>query len=181
MTFATLSGKVVTEDPEDKGIHEYNFIHVETSIYKHTTQEQLETCDHGPDENNKCKKCHAVQVSYGDNVPKWIAGSVNLMTMSRGINADLVFPLVAFKGVSAQDAIYNSGIMCERCMNSIAYELGLDNSYPEYGEVWRSVGTSCVCCRDDEDNYTDQYADQLKWNRFKNKIKMKVIKFIGRL
>lgn len=181
MKFATLSGKVTTEDPEENGISEYNFIHVETSIYKRTTQEQLDTCDHDPDENNKCKKCFAVRVSCGENAPRWISGSVNLMTINSGINADLVLPLITLKGLSAKDAVFNSGIMCERCMNSIAYELGLDNSYPEFGEVWRTIGTSCVCCRDEEADYTDQYADQLKWNRFKNKIKTKIIKFIGEL
>ena len=72
MKFATLNGKVVTEELEKDGITEYNFIQIETSIYKHTTQEQLDTCDHDPDENNRCKSMvgarHQVQLDFVEDI-----------------------------------------------------------------------------------------------------------------
>ena len=63
-----------------------------------------------------------------------------------GFSSDLVIAMVK-SGMKFDDAVILSANSCERCMNVLAYQYGLDWGYPYLSEDWYKAGTACVFCR----------------------------------
>jgi hypothetical protein len=123
-------------------------------------EEKVDACEHPEDhiekdlgiidsmEGRTCKSCGGYQSKeQGEPWPeKWEAyGSRPLMTMNMGWQEDLALGLVK-KGFGLSEAIVVAACACERCMNVLADEVGLDWGYPEGSEDWVKCGTSCGLC-----------------------------------
>lgn len=63
---------------------------------------------------------------------------------------DLVLAIVESGDYGLCDSITIASICCERCMNALAHQYGLDWGYPEFGEEWRDCSTSCQFCEDEK-------------------------------
>lgn len=61
-----------------------------------------------------------------------------VLAMATGANGQRQFRLC--------DAILICVDACERCLNSLAHQYGLDWGYPEFSERWRESGTKCEMC-----------------------------------
>lgn len=173
---SNIGGDTVRFDEHGNEYHHYHNIALTETIYKVTSDKDLSECSHTQMDDNKCKNCCAVKTPRG-----WIKGSKEIMVGTSGMYKELIVPMVLFKNMPIDMAMFHSAVLCERCMNSLAYELGLDNSYPEYGIEWLKVGTTCDCCKNENWNYSKKFQTKLRWTRFKNKIKFKIFRFIGAL
>jgi len=123
--------------------------------------DEVAKCDH-PDEHvaatggwvdgvegRECNACGGTQMrNTGQEWPeKWEAyGSRSLGAMEMGWSEDLALGLVD-KGFTLGNAIIVAATSCERCMNTLAYECGLDWGYQEGSEDWEKCGTSCRFCK----------------------------------
>jgi hypothetical protein len=126
-------------------------------------QEDVDACDHPKDwrrvdhgllpqyEGEYCDKCGGSrQRTKGEKWPQWQAsGSRNVMGFEMGWSEDLVLALVSEKGFDLSQAIIAAATACERCMNVMAYEAGLEWGYPWGSEEWKQCGTECDFCRGD--------------------------------
>ena len=146
--------------PEGYDYQHSQFSDLKHSILKIVTQEEVDACDH-PDDY--IRKDHGYDPSYGGQIicdkcggrrekPKgqdwndWRGeGSRDLMTMNSGWSDDLVLEM-GKSGIPLHKAIMIAANACERCMNSLAYEFGLDWGYEEGSKEWRECGTSCDFC-----------------------------------
>jgi hypothetical protein len=117
--------------------------------------EEFMKVDHGiidSMEGRTCEKCGGYQSkNKGEPWPeKWEAyGSRHLMTMNMGWQEELALGLVK-QGFGLSEAIVVAACACERCMNVLADEVGLDWGYAEGSEDWEKCGTSCGLCTDKE-------------------------------
>ncbi len=102
-------------------------------------------------EGRECEYCGGhQQKDEGEPWPhKWEAyGSRDLMSGEMSFPEDLVIAIVKSGDYDLGDAIIISATCCERCMNSLADQYGLDWGYPEYGEEWEEYGTNCEFCEE---------------------------------
>jgi len=77
-------------------------------------------------------------------------GDSLVMTTEASYSEDLVLGLVHRGGYSLGDAITIAGGACDRCMNSLAYAVGLPWGFPQYGREWQNTHTECEWCRQQE-------------------------------
>lgn len=63
---------------------------------------------------------------------------------------DLVLAMANSGDWSLGDAILIVANSCERCMNALAEQYGLDWGYKEYSDEWQKSNTVCDFCREDE-------------------------------
>jgi len=130
-----------------------------TNWLKIVQADEVEACDHPEDwirvdhglidgvEGQTCDKCGGYRSrKVGEEWPKWEAyGSKDFMSGSSGWSEDLALALVK-EGFTLQNAIIVAASACERCMNVLAHECGLDWGYPEGSEDYNKCGTSCALC-----------------------------------
>jgi len=135
---------------------------LETNYLKMTQRDEVDACDH-PEKYRKqdlgiidtmegetCQKCGGYRSrNKGEPWPEqWDAhGSQQMMSMNQGWSEDLALALVK-KGLTLSEAILVAASSCERCMNTLAHECGLDWGYPHKSEEWQKCGTSCRFCED---------------------------------
>jgi len=133
---------------------------VTTNYLKNISQEDVDACahdakymktDHGLIdglEGRTCEYCGGYQSKkVGESWPEKLDayGSKSVMSMGSGCSDDLVLALVD-KGMKLAEAMIAAGGCCERCMNVLADECGLDWGYAEGSEDWEKCGTSCGLC-----------------------------------
>ena len=68
------------------------------------------------------------------------------MVFNSGWQEDLA-QAMANSGIRLHKAILIAANACERCMNALAYEHGLDWGYEEMSEDWKKCGTECDFCK----------------------------------
>jgi hypothetical protein len=66
---------------------------------------------------------------------------------------DLVLALHGKTKFNLQECILIASRACERCMNSLAHQYGLDWGYPEYSDEWFETNTSCKLCNKSEHTF----------------------------
>jgi len=152
--------------PDDGVPKEYKYqvsrfpTQITTNYLRGVTDEDVAKCDHPADymsvdhgiidemEGRTCDLCGGYQSKKkGEQWPEeWDAyGSRPVMSMSSGCQDDLVLAMVR-KGMGLSEAMIAAGGTCERCMNVLADECGLDWGYAEGSEDWKECGTSCGLC-----------------------------------
>lgn len=157
-----MSGDTEPETPpKDFNYQHSQFSDLRHSVLKIVQQEDVDACDHpashvkkdlGMDpaygEGEECRKCGGQREKpVGGEWGPWKAvGSREVMVVNSGWPEDLMLA-IANGGVRPQKAIQISALACERCMNALAHEFGLDWGYPEGSEEWRAAGTECDFCR----------------------------------
>jgi len=102
-------------------------------------------------EGRECSLCHGQQTKdVGEEWPEeWEAyGSRDLLTGHSGWQEDLVLAIATSGDYTLSEAILISANSCERCMNSLAEEYGLDWGYLEGSDEWKKCGTECSFCKD---------------------------------
>jgi hypothetical protein len=122
-------------------------------------QEDVDACDHPEKyveadlgiidtmDGQDCKECggHRERMKGGE-WSEWEAyGSRDVFSMNMGWSEDLALALVR-QGFGLSEAIVVAATCCERCMNVLADECGLDWGYPEGSEDYEKCGTSCAFC-----------------------------------
>ena len=103
-------------------------------------------------EGRECKRCRGTQTrTTGTAWPtKWDAnGSVTICGGSMGWNNELVTEMVR-QGKTAVEAILISAIACERCLNVLLHQYGLQGGYAELSDDWIRARTVCDFCKDME-------------------------------
>ena len=73
-----------------------------------------------------------------------------IMSGEASYDASLVLALVQRAGYPLFDAITIAAEACCRCMNSLAYAVGLPWGFPQYGREWQNTHTECEWCRQQE-------------------------------
>lgn len=159
--YPDLSGETEPETPP-KG-YDYQvsrFSDLRENVLKIITPEDVAKCDHpaeyrrkdhGMDpsygEGEKCDKCGGYREKpVGKNWSDWKSGgSRDMMVMNMSWSEDLV-KAMADSGISLRKAIILAATACERCMNALAHEFGLDWGYPEFSDEWHKCNTSCEYC-----------------------------------
>ncbi len=131
----------------------------------------VEACEHpkaairnsGPwDESphsRKCRKCGGTQEIKEDGTwsAAWNAyGSQEIMSGNSGWSEDLVLAIVTAQArppghphMSLGEAILVAASACERCMNTLANQYGLDWGYEYMSDDWKKCGTECTFCEHD--------------------------------
>jgi len=132
------------------------------NMLKIVQADEVEACEHPEDsvqptggwvdgvEGRECKACGGTQMrNTGQPWPdKWEAyGSRSMGAMESGWSEDLALALVK-EGFSLPNAIIVSATSCERCMNTLAHECGLEWGYKEGSEEWQKCGTECSFCKE---------------------------------
>ena len=133
-----------------------------TTHLKLTKQGEVDNCDH-PQKyieatdgwvegmyGRKCNKCGGTQVKKeGHHWPeKWDGtGSREVCSGTSSWPEDLALAIANSDDYfSLSEAIIIVGTSCERCMNALAFEYGLDWGYEEGSEEWEKTNTSCQFC-----------------------------------
>lgn len=152
--------------PEGAVYHAAQFPNVvRTTIERFVSKKEVNTCDHDPIwikrtggwidgiKGRECQKCHGTQVVPEDEFPgdtwpeEWRAdGSRPFYSTESSYSGDLVVAML--RDFTLFDAILIAANCCERCMNSLAHEYGLDWGYPEFSEGWHKSNTECPFCKD---------------------------------
>ena len=146
----------------------YNYQHsqfptmLQHKILKIITAEEVDNCLHPGKyivpkfgyidgvEGRECKQCCGTQTrSVTEDWPtKWQSGhSRELMTGESGWSEDLVFAIAERNGHKVGQAILQVANSCERCMNTLAHDYGLEWGYPKESEEYNRCGTVCDFCR----------------------------------
>ena len=127
------------------------------------SQQDVDACPHAEEhirktygwidgvEGRECAACGGTQTKDIDQPwpDKWEGGgSREAMVGNSGWDEELVLAMVNSGDYSLSDSIIVSATCCERCWNSLRYDYGLDDSYPEGSEDWHKSGTSCQFCED---------------------------------
>lgn len=60
---------------------------------------------------------------------------------------DLVLAMVESGDFSLSAAILIGSQCCDRCLNALCYEYGLDDGYQEGSEEWERANTECEFCK----------------------------------
>jgi len=115
-------------------------------------------------EGRECMKCHGTQMrKVGERWPtKWSAyGSRGFMSGSCTYSGDLALAMSSPKfkwwvkaflrgfilpKYELGEAILIAANACERCMNTLAYQYGLDWGYKEWSADWVKTNTKCKFC-----------------------------------
>jgi 2'-5' RNA ligase len=131
------------------------------SILKMVRPDEVAACDHPTDyrrvdhgllpeyEGERCDKCGGSrQRKRGEPWPPWDDhGSVDMGAMNSSWSEELVLALANRKGWKLGQAIMVVAKACERCMNVLAHEVGLDWGYEHGSEEWKRSNTKCdFCC-----------------------------------
>ena len=141
------------------------------SILYIVQKDEVEACEHSSEnvqptggwidgvEGRECKKCYGSQTKNVDDPwpEEWDAyGSRSVMSGNSGWSEDLALALVTAQSrpeghphLSLGDAILVAAIACERCMNTLANQYGLDWGYEYMSDDWKKCGTSCQFCKGD--------------------------------
>lgn len=77
-------------------------------------------------------------------------------TMTEGYPPDLALALTNSGDFTLGEAIIFSATVCERCMNALAYEYGLDWGYPVDSQAYATCGTSCKLCKQEATPFEEQ-------------------------
>jgi hypothetical protein len=100
-------------------------------------------------EGRRCTRCGGHQTrKEGAPWPEtWDAdGCVQLARGESSWPQDLALAMANSGKWSLSEAILVAANACERCMNALAHEYGLDWGYPEGSPDWEKCGTSCQFC-----------------------------------
>lgn len=159
-----LSGNMPPEIPEDFKYQHSRFpTQLRENMLKIVQEDEVDACEHPIDhidkdfgiidsmEGRTCNKCGGYQSKQkGELWPdKWEAhGSIDLGGGESGWSEDLALALVK-NGFTLSNAIIVTATSCERCMNTLAYDCGLDWGYAEGSEDWQKCGTECGFCKGD--------------------------------
>jgi 2'-5' RNA ligase len=131
------------------------------SILKTVRPDEVAACDHPSDyrridhgllpeyEGERCDKCGGSrQRKKGEPWPPWDwHGSVDMGAMESSWSEELVLALANKKGWKLGQAIMVAAKACERCMNVLAHEVGLDWGYEHGSEEWMRANTQCDFCK----------------------------------
>jgi hypothetical protein len=129
-------------------------------ILRLTQDNEVADCDH-PEQHirptggwidgirgRRCVACQGTQSgATGEPWPEeWDAqGSEQIMAGNMGWSTEIVHELVKH-GHDVADAILFSAIACERCMNVMAWRVGLPWGYRPDSEDAKKAGTTCEIC-----------------------------------
>lgn len=129
-------------------------------VQRMVIQEEVDFCSHPdtkPDfgiidsmEGRECLHCHGYQSKQrGEPWPiDWRAnGSRLIFAGNSSANDELVTRLVRAQGMNASQAILMAAVACERCLNVMAYEAGLQWGYSADSEEAKESRTKCELCR----------------------------------
>lgn len=133
------------------------------SVLKIVQQDEVDECDHPVDfrkvdhgmdpaygQGERCEKCGGDRElpAGAEKWSPWRAnGSISVIGGNSGWAEDLALAL-GNSGIRLHKAIPIAARACERCMNSLAHEVGLDWGYPEMSDEWKKCGTVCEFCSD---------------------------------
>lgn len=159
--YPDLSGETEPETPPKSYDYQVSrFSDLRENVLKTITPEDVAKCDHpaeyrrkdhGMDpsygEGEKCDKCGGYREKpAGKNWSNWKSGgSRDVMVVNMGWSEDLV-KAMSDSGISLRKAILLAATACERCMNALAHEFGLNWGYPEFSDEWHKCNTSCEYC-----------------------------------
>jgi len=104
-------------------------------------------------EGRKCGLCGGSQTkNVNEDWPKkWEGdGSREAFSGESSWPEDLALAIANSGDYSLDEAILISATACSRCMNSLAYDYGLDWGYEEGSEEWLKSNTECQFCKDIE-------------------------------
>lgn len=73
-----------------------------------------------------------------------------IMTGESTYSSDLVMAMANSEDFTLDEAILVAVNCCERCMNVLAHEYGLDWGYAENSDDYNSTNTVCKFCEDDD-------------------------------
>jgi hypothetical protein len=73
--------------------------------------------------------------------------SHEIMAAEMSWSEDLVLSMANSGKWKLREAILIAANACERCMNSLAHEYGLNWGYAEFSDEWEKCGTTCRFCR----------------------------------
>lgn len=124
-------------------------------------REEVETCEH-PEGlvvptfgwiegmvGRECKKCHGTQLKKKEESwpEEWDASGCRVMAESETTwSEELVMAMVTSGDYGLKQAILIAVTACERCMNVLAHQYGLEDGYPEGSEQWEKSRTICQFC-----------------------------------
>lgn len=72
------------------------------------------------------------------------------MTGESTYSSDLVMAMANSEDFTLDEVILVAVNCCERCMNVLAHEYGLDWGYAENSDDYNSTNTVCKFCEDDD-------------------------------
>jgi hypothetical protein len=104
-------------------------------------------------EGRECGLCNGTQErKRGEPWPeKWDAyGSRSVGEGHSSWSEDLVLAMANSGDFSLSESILIAANACERCMNALAHEYGLDWGYPEFGPEWKKSATECDFCKNEK-------------------------------
>jgi hypothetical protein len=155
------------EEPPEGFIYQHSMFPstLREGMLKIIQADEVTNCDHperyiretfgwiDPIEGRECMQCGGTQQrTRGQEWPEtWEAyGSRSIGAMEMGWNEELALGLVS-KGFSLSEAIIACATCCERCMNVMAHECGLEWGYALESEEYEKCGTSCKFCKPEGD------------------------------
>ena len=105
-------------------------------------------------EGRECDYCGGTQTkNVGEEWPEeWDAsGSSEVMAGESGWSEDLALAMTNSGDYTLSEAILVAAQACERCMNALADQYGLDWGYPEFSDEWYKANTQCEFCTTEEE------------------------------
>lgn len=133
-------------------------------VLRAVLREEVDACEHPAEhvhptggwidgvEGRECKCCNGTQTrKTGEPWPeRWEAdGARQLIHGEQGWPESLALAMANSGKWTLSEAILIAANSCERCMNALAHEYGLDWGYPIHSENWQKANTSCAFCADE--------------------------------
>jgi len=154
--------KTLADPPEG---FNYQFSHFPTTLHESCleiiTEAGVAACDHPEEdirktygwvegvEGRECPLCGGTQMKDTDQdwPEEWEAyGSREVMVGGMGWSEDLALALTSSGEFNLSESIILAATSCERCMNVLAYDYGLDWGYAEGSDEYHKCGTECEFC-----------------------------------
>jgi hypothetical protein len=130
-------------------------------------QDRVDACPHSEDqifptdgwidgvEGRECKECGGSQVKDTDEEwpGEWDGGGCQeILRGNSGWPEDLVLAIANSGDFTLSEAVLISANSCERCLNALYFDYGLDDGYEEGSEEWQNCNTECEFCKDLKEN-----------------------------
>lgn len=142
-------------------------LQIEEHVHRRVFQKDVDGCDH-PDElvrptdgwiegweGRQCMKCYGTQSKkVEDEWPDfWDADEmIRIFVGMVGVHEELALALATKRlthrrePFSLSDSLLIASIACERCLNALIFEYGLEGGYQEFSQSWHAANTSCQFC-----------------------------------
>jgi hypothetical protein len=161
-------GPVTEAVPEEYEYYHSRFpLQIEEHVHRIVRQKDVDACNHPEDrieatggwiegfEGRKCKKCHGTQSKkVEDEWPEvWDSDEmIRIFVGMTSVHEPLALALATKRlthrrdPFSLSDSLLIAAIACERCLNALIFEYGLEGGYREFSKSWHAANTSCQFC-----------------------------------